>query len=274
MSAPSPLMIAVAPNGARKTKAEHSAIPITPAELASTAENCLQAGACMIHLHVRDKEQRHSLDPLLYKEAINAIRSRVGDSLIIQITTEAVGLYQPDEQIEVVKLVKPEAVSIALREFCPDESHEREAAKFFQWMHRENIAPQYILYDLNDLHQFEAFLQRGLVPGDHHTILLVLGRYTKNQQSDVDDLDPLLNAIPEKCNWWLCAFGKTESMCMQRVIELGGNCRVGFENNLHLPDGEFAPNNASLVEVISNNSKKLNRSVANADLARDLMYFR
>tara|TARA_B100001173_G_C15544940_1_gene361287 strand:- start:302 stop:493 length:192 start_codon:yes stop_codon:yes gene_type:complete len=60
---------------------------------------------------------------------------------------------------------------------------------------------------------------------------------------------------------------------MQRVIELGGNCRVGFENNLHLPDGEIAPNNASLVEVINNNSKKLNRSIASADQARDLMYF-
>ena len=102
---------------------------------------------------------------------------------------------------------------------------------------------------------------------------MVLGRYTKKQQSDVDDLEPLLNAIPDKCNWWLCAFGKTESLCMQRVIELGGNCRVGFENNLHLPDGEIAPNNASLVEVINNNSKKLNRSIASADQARDLMYF-
>ena len=94
-----PLMIAVAPNGARKTKQDHAGLPLSPAELALTAAECEDAGACMIHLHVRDQQGRHSLDADLYRDAIAAIRKQVGDELVIQITTEAVGIYKPDEQI-------------------------------------------------------------------------------------------------------------------------------------------------------------------------------
>ena len=114
-----PLMIAVAPNGARKTKQDHPALPTSAQELAATARECREAGACMIHLHVRDKKNGHTLDPILYEEAIRAIRNEVKDGLILQITTEAVGIYNAGEQIEVVKAVRPEAASIALREFCP-----------------------------------------------------------------------------------------------------------------------------------------------------------
>ena len=67
-----PLMIAVAPNGARKTKADHARLPILPSELAQAAEDCLAAGCCMIHLHVRDKNDKHSL---LAKGFLNTINN-------------------------------------------------------------------------------------------------------------------------------------------------------------------------------------------------------
>ena len=83
-----PVFLAVAPNGARKTKADHPALPITPAELAATAAACAEAGAAMIHLHVRDADQRHSLDVEAYRAAIAAVRSAVGEDLVIQATSE------------------------------------------------------------------------------------------------------------------------------------------------------------------------------------------
>ena len=81
-----PLMVAVAPNGARKTKTDHANLPIAPLEIAETAVECLAAGSCMIHLHVRNDDNQHSLDPLRYKSAIQAIREKVKEDLIIQIT--------------------------------------------------------------------------------------------------------------------------------------------------------------------------------------------
>ncbi len=85
--------IAVAPNGGRRTKADHPAIPLTPAELARTAAECVDAGASMIHVHIRRPDGRHLLDAEAYRQAIDAIRKQVGDRLVIQITTEALGIY-------------------------------------------------------------------------------------------------------------------------------------------------------------------------------------
>ena len=89
-----PLVLAVAPNGARKTKADHPALPIGPEELAETAKACAGAGASMIHLHVRDAEGQHSLDVGRYLAATEAIRAAVGEDLVIQIlNTEAQSGY-------------------------------------------------------------------------------------------------------------------------------------------------------------------------------------
>src|ERR671917_2716010 len=108
-----PLIITVAPNGARRGKADHLAIPLTPAEIGVEAARCQEAGAAMIHLHVRDAEGRHSLDPDLYRAAIAAVRREAGSDLIVQVTTEAVGLYAPEEQIAAMRALEPEAFSAA-----------------------------------------------------------------------------------------------------------------------------------------------------------------
>lgn len=86
-----PVVIAVAPNGARKTRADHPRLPLTPDELAQCAAHCLDAGAAMLHLHVRDAQGRHSLEPADYRAAIDAIRARAGDELIVQVTSEGGG---------------------------------------------------------------------------------------------------------------------------------------------------------------------------------------
>ena len=264
-------MIGVAPNGARKTKDDHPQLPITPRELAKTAAECKEAGACMIHLHVRDEQQRHSLDADRYKVAIKAIRQEVGSDLIIQITTEAVGIYQASQQMQTVKLVKPEAVSLAIRELCAEEADETSAAEFFHWLQKEHISPQYILYTADDIRRFNDMQTRGIVPHEKASVLLVLGRYTTNQQSNADDLSALLGAMNPINSWWLCAFGATELQCMRSAMESGGHCRVGFENNLFLSDGSIAADNAAVVTGLTDCADKYNRSPVSADAARELL---
>lgn len=102
-----PLIIAVAPNGARKTQDFHPALPMTADEIARDAVACRDAGACMLHLHVRDRDGGHSLDGDTYRQAIAAVRTAVGDDMVIQITTEAVGHYTPDQQIALLHDVRP-----------------------------------------------------------------------------------------------------------------------------------------------------------------------
>ena len=101
------VIIISAPNGARRTSKDHQALPITPAELADCAESLLEEGVAVLHLHVRDEELKHSLDDGRYRSAIDAIKTRVGDALILQITTEAVGMYSREHQMAGVRSLRP-----------------------------------------------------------------------------------------------------------------------------------------------------------------------
>jgi uncharacterized protein (DUF849 family) len=274
MKTESPVMIAVAPNGARKTQTDHPKLPLTPKELAHSAKACCDVGAVMIHLHVRDKRQQHTLDPHYYLPALKAVRDAVGEDMIIQITTEAVGKYQPAQQIASVKTLKPEAVSIALKEILPDPSFDKEAGRFFEWMHRERVSPQFILYSSDDIEQFISLQTRGVIQSDSPNVLLVLGRYSENQESSPKDAQPLLDLLPGNLHWWLCAFGKSEAACMTVAMDNGGHCRVGFENNLLNADGRPALDNASQVEVIAKQAQSLARGLATVEQAKHLMDIR
>ncbi len=261
-----PVAIAVAPNGGRRTKADHPALPMTPHELADTASACLEAGASMIHVHVRDSEGRHLLDAAAYRDAIAAIRQVVGDRLLIQITSEALGIYEPNAQMEVVRAVKPEAVSLALRELAPDEASEPAFAEFLAWMRRERVAPQIILYSPDEAVRLAGMQQRGLIPFAQIPVLYVLGRYTAGQTSHPADLLPFLApGMPGFRNWMVCAFGRHETACVTTGALLGGHVRVGFENNLDLPDGTRAGSNADLVRSVVNALSACGRSPADAD---------
>jgi len=266
-----PVLITVAPNGARKLKQDHPQLPLTADELGETGAACSAAGASMLHLHVRGKDFAHSLDPERYRAAISQIRQAAGPELIIQITTEAVGRYQPAEQMACVRKTRPEAVSLALRDLIPTAKDESAAAGFFQWLYTERIAPQYILYDENDIHTFKSLYQRGLVPDESIHVLLVLGRYQATQESDPEALPPLLARLDTSWLWSVCAFGRDESRCMGAAISEGGHCRVGFENNLLLPDGNTAASNVDLVQTTADLVTQAGCSVADPATAREIL---
>ena len=241
--------IAAAPNGARRSKADHPHLPLTPAELAQAAAAAAEAGAAMIHLHVRDGAGIHVLDAERYREATAAVSEAVGSRMIVQITTEAVGRYHPEEQIALVQEVRPEAVSLALRELCADRAAERSFSALVEFMRRERIAPQYILYDAEDVARFVDLLRRGIV--SNPSVLYVLGRYGKARESRPDDLLPLLAAAGGRLpRFMTCAFGRHEAACCLASALLGGDVRVGFENNLHLPSGKLAPTNDALIRAV------------------------
>jgi len=270
----SPLIIAVAPNGARRTKSDHPSLPMTARESAEEAALCRDAGAAMIHLHVRDDDGRHSLDAALYRDAISAIRSTVGDDLIIQVTTEAVGIYSAAEQMAMVQEVRPEAISTAVRELIPDMESETTAAAFYEWAAAEEIAVQFILYDDADVRRFADLRQRGIIPGDVVSVLYVLGRYAKDQKSRPSDLLEFLDAardVGAEWHWSVCAFGALEGACALSAASFGGHARVGMENNLYLNNGTLAPGNAALVRQVFDGAALFGRPVATAAQARELV---
>ena len=242
---------------------------MTVAEIARTAAACQAAGAAMIHVHVRDAQGRHVLDADLYREATAAIRRETGQRLVIQATTEAIGRYTAGEQMTLVRDLRPEAVSMAVRELIPDANAEQEAASFLAWLSREAIAPQFILYSAEDLARFDELRRRGVVPDVFTDVLYVLGRYAKDQQSIPRDLISFLAADGARYLWTVCAFGYREHACAVTAAAMGGHIRAGFENNLHLKDGTLAPDNAALVADVAAAVRALGRPLADADAVRN-----
>lgn len=266
-----PLIISVAPNGAYKTKQDHAQVPLTAKETANTAAACLEAGASMIHLHVRNSDGSHSLDPSLYREAISAVEQAVGDRLSIQVTSKAAGIYQAEQQIDAIRALPPRSVSITLREIIPTDDNRSAAAQFLLWLSKQKTLTQYILYDANDVMRYRSLVTEGIIPDTPHWVLFVLGRYSKGQQSDPNQLQPFLTAskgitVP----WAICAFGKTELDCVMAAASQGGHVRVGFENNLYLQDGQIASGNPALIGQVAKAAADTNHNLANADDFRAL----
>ena len=186
------VVLAVAPNGGRKTKADHPALPLSAGELARTAAECLERGASMVHLHVRDAEGRHCLDPEAYRAAIASICQEVGDRLVLQITSESLGRYSPAEQRTAALRTNPEAVSLALRELAPEKADEKDFGDFLGKLKQMRIHPQIILYTPAEAERLGAMLKQGLIPFDKLAVLYVLGRFALTRTALPRDLLPFL----------------------------------------------------------------------------------
>jgi 3-keto-5-aminohexanoate cleavage enzyme len=270
MSGLDPILVAVAPNGARRSRADHPALPLTPRELARTARECLDAGACMLHLHVRNALERHSLEPEDYRPALAAIRAEVGDELIVQVTSEAARVYQRDQQLRILQELQPESASVALRELLANDEDVHISAPVLKQLSDAGTLLQYILYSAAELQRYNQLFASGALPTQTPFLLFVLGGHD-HPAADAAGLAAFLaHATPSQL-WMCCAFGRAESLVMGEAARRGGHARVGFENNLQAPDGSVVADNTTLVRLAVQQSHAAGRTPATAAQARKLL---
>ena len=239
--------IMVAPNGARRTKADHPALPVTDAELVACAVACHAAGADGLHAHIRDSDGRHLLDAPRYRDLLAALREAV-PGMALQITTEAVGRYDAEIQMQVALGAGADMVSASVREIA--RAGTATARAFYARCRERGIAVQHILYDRSDGDLLAEILPPDRLHDPALQLIYVLGRYSETGLSDPADLQPFLDwasALDLTPDWALCAFGPTETDCLRAAARAGGKCRVGFENSLHLSDGTLSADNADKV---------------------------
>lgn len=248
-------IIMVAPNGARKTAADHPAIPVSIEQTWREALECFTAGATVIHAHVRGEQGEHVLDAEKYRRLLNRLKVHVPD-ILVQVTTEAVGKYTPAQQAQCVYDVEPSMISMAVREMAGPDADLDHARQFYHWCAGHQIHIQHIVYDAEDVDRLFELKKQGVIAGDRLCALFVLGRYAVDRESVPDDIDPFLQAVKRagvatsQFDWFVCAFGRHEHDCAMRAISLGGHARIGFENNLLRCDGSVASNNAEQVDAL------------------------
>ncbi len=245
--------LTVAPNGARRGKADHPALPVTIDEIAATAAACFAAGAGTIHLHVRDAEGQHVLDAGLFDAATEAVAAATDGRMLVQVTTEAVGRYSPAEQRAILAAVSAPAVSLAVRDFFADDEAAPGAA--LRAAAERGVALQYLLYEPGEIPRLADLAAREVIPPGRFEALFVLGSYGADQ-ADIAALTRYLSGwqaagLAARAQWMVCTFGRRETRGLAAALAMGGKARVGFENNFLNADGTQAHDNAERVAEIA-----------------------
>jgi uncharacterized protein (DUF849 family) len=270
-----PVLIMVAPTGARRSKLDHPQLPMTAPEIGRTARACADAGAGAIHVHVRDADGRHTLDTGLYREADAHIRALCADELAIQVTSESAGVFDYDVQDGLVRSLRPDAISIAPRELFAQRTDQ--ALHTLQWAREAGVAVQFILYDQKDVNEFAAMVKsRQLPQWNELQILLVVGRYGDQGDSTRQAFSDLYagfeqSGLASSSVWSVCAFGKGEMACLEMAMTRGGHIRVGFENSIVDCDGNIARDNADQVAKAAAMASRLGRPLLKGKEARALL---
>ncbi|MFY2826396.1 3-keto-5-aminohexanoate cleavage protein [Ruegeria sp. MALMAid1280] len=235
--------VLVAPNGARRGRSDHPELPVSIDQIVETARTCFEAGAHGLHLHIRDMRGQHSLDAGQYLETMAELR-RVVPEMDVQITTEAAGLFDVPTQLACLEQVRPGWASVSVREIA---RAPELASRVYGLCAEQGTRVQHILYDAEDAALLVQWREAGVVRDGQLDRLLVLGRYTSDQQSSPQDLDQFPQAASP---WMVCAFGALEHACLAHATRYGGDVRVGFENSLTDQDGNLWKDNAASVTAL------------------------
>ena len=243
----------VAPNGARPMKKEHPKVPVTIPEIAETGKACFENGAEAIHFHTRNNNGEHVLDSGLCKETLTELQKKV-PKMHLQITTEAIGKYSPEEMRKLAYEVMPPGISIGIREMIPSRKPENEDIKIYQKLIEAGTKVQHICYEPEDIDLLSNLLAKSQISKNGVWCMFVIGHYS-GKISDPKKISLFIEKLKENefnADWAVCAFAKEEISCLKTAIKLGGKIRVGFENSFLMPDGSVAPNNETKVKAANN----------------------
>ncbi len=266
-----PVIITCAITGAETTRDKQPNLPITPKEQAIAAEECVKAGASIIHLHVREDDGRPSQRPERFKEAIDAIRARVPE-VIIQISTGgAVG--ESIENRAKPLLLKPDMASLNMGtlNFGDDVflNHPKDIEAFALKMNEYGVMPELEVYEAGMVETAFRLAKKGILKGPMH-FQFVLG-VPGGMSGEPKNLLHMVSFMPEGTHWGVAGVGRYQLPLAVQALMMGGHVRVGFEDNIFYHKGVVAKSNAELVSRISRIAGEVGREVATPKVARKLL---
>jgi 3-keto-5-aminohexanoate cleavage enzyme len=245
-----PLLITVAPTGAETAKADFPHLPTTPEELAQTAKDCEQAGAAMIHIHVRDRDHQPTLDLALLREWVAAVRE--SSDLVVQLSTGG-SVHDPLDQRMKVLDAEPDSCSLTMgtTNFGDDvfSNPWPFVCDLYQLAQERRVAPEFELFDLGQVHAMRRLLDRfGLPAGGKVHVDLVMG-VPGGMNGTTDALVAAVHDLPpETTSWSATGIGRSTLNVILASLSKGGHLRVGMEDVLTISKGVPVDSNAQLVE--------------------------
>ena len=267
------LLITVAPTGAETAKSDCPQLPTTPEELAETARACQAAGATMIHLHVRDREHRPTLDLALLREWVAAVRDST--DLIVQLSTGG-SVHDPLDQRFQVLDAEPDACSLTMgtTNFGDDvfSNPWPFVCDLYQLTQERGVVPEFELFDLGQVHAMRRLLDRyGLPAGGKVHVDLVMG-VPGGMNGTTDALVAAVRDLPrETTSWSATGIGRSTLSVILASLSKGGHLRVGMEDVLALAKGVPVEHNDQLVSRAAELGRMAQRTPMSPAEARALL---
>lgn len=268
------LIITAAICGAEVTKEQNPAVPYTVEEIVREAKSAVDAGAAIVHLHVRYDDGTPTQSRERFQECEEAILKVCPNVILIPSTGGAVGMT-PDERLQSTDTTpKPEMATLDCGT-CNfgDEIFDNTMPTmraFGKRMIERGIKPEYECFEMGHLDTILTMARKGEVPGAPMQFNFVLG-VPGCTPATVPNLCWLVNNIPAGSTWTSTGIGRHAFTLAAPTIVMGGNVRVGFEDNLYLEKGVLAKSNGELVDKVVRMAKLLGRPVATSDEAREIL---
>jgi len=287
------VIISCAVTGSGDTVGIHPDVPVTPEQIAAAAISAAEAGAAIAHIHVRDLETgKGNRDIALFAEAVEIVRASDSD-VIINLTAGMGGdwapaadepgmpgpgtdMAGPQERLAHVKALQPEICSLDCGTmnfgenliYVSTPDYLREMARAVQeW----GVKPELEVFDLGQINMARTLQAEGLID-DPPLFQLCLG-IPWGAPADTESMLAMRNALPEGANWASFGISRMQMPMVAQAVLLGGNVRVGLEDNLYLRKGVLA-SNAQLVEHARTIVESLGARVASPDEAREQLGLR
>lgn len=267
---PRPLILTAAIVGAEVTREHTPHLPISAEEIAIEAARCREAGAAVIHLHVRTADGRPSQSSELFREAIDAIRRKT-DVIVQTSTGGAVGMSVDERAGPLACRPEMATLNCGTINFGDDVFvNSRPLIRDLARRIREaGSVAELECYEVGHVDEALALLKEGAIAHPLHFqfVLGVPGGIGARE----DVLRFLVSQVPPEATWGVAAVGRFQRPMTELAMSLGGHARLGLEDNIYLEKGVLAEGSAPLVERAAAFGRSLGREIATPDRARQLL---
>jgi uncharacterized protein (DUF849 family) len=271
-----PVIITVAITGAVPKKADNPAVPVTPAEQIESTHEAFEAGASLVHIHVRNPDQSSGSSPELFGRVQEGVRKHC-PGMIVQFSTGGRGR---DQSLRGAMLhLRPDMASLATGSVnFPAQVYENPpdfVEGLAKTMLDYDIKPEVEVFDLAMLYNAANLVKKGLLKDPPH-VQFVMGvpNAMPARRSIFDFLRKEIADVLPGATWVAAGVGRAQWEVNQWCLETGGHCRTGLEDNLKIAPDRLAASNAELVRKITSVCEEYGRKAATPAEARKILGLR
>ena len=269
-----PVVVAVAITGSVPRKKDNPAVPISPAEQIESTHEAYEAGATLVHIHVRNDDETSSSDPERFRVVLEGVRAHC-PGMIVQFSTGGRG-RDPSARGSSLYL-KPDMASLSTGSVnfptIVYENHATLVTDLATLMKANGVRPEIEIFDLSHLHGAKRLAEQGLLDERPH-VQFVMGvqNACPAEERLLDILVGELRHLFPRATWTAAGIGRYQTTVMKWALARGADAiRTGLEDNIRIEKDRLAASNAELVERAVRTVESYNRKAASPVEARRLL---